>query len=218
MSSNVEEDDVLALFNLESENIESFSIFNHPNCTVADIFLHPDYPPCPDCGNTHTTIKGYQLKVIRHGILSDRNFLIHYHARRYKCSICKRTWYEPNPFCYKAMKISALTVQNVLRDLKGQSETFASVARRYHISPTSAASIFDQHVRMPRLPLPEYQCWDEAYAFHHQGEKSKYVFTILDYQSQTPVDILPSRRQEYLISYFTKIPAEERKKSEDDLH
>jgi len=212
MSSNVEEDDVLALFNLESENIESFSIFNHPNCTVADIFLHPDYPPCPDCGNTHTTIKGYQLKVIRHGILSDRNFLIHYHARRYKCSICKRTWYEPNPFCYKAMKISALTVQNVLRDLKGQSETFASVARRYHISPTSAASIFDQHVRMPRLPLPEYQCWDEAYAFHHQGEKSKYVFTILDYQSQTPVDILPSRRQEYLISYFTKIPAEERKK------
>ena len=44
----VEEDDVLALFNLESENIESFSIFNHPNCTVADIFLHPDYPPSPD--------------------------------------------------------------------------------------------------------------------------------------------------------------------------
>ena len=81
------------------------------------------------------------------------------------------------------MKISALTVQNVLRDLKKQSETFASVASRYHISPTSAASIFDQHVKMPRLPLPELMCWDEAYAFFHEGEKSKYVFTILDFQT-----------------------------------
>jgi transposase len=110
------------------------------------------------------------------------------------------------------MKISALTVQKVLEDLKEQTETFSSVAKRYHISPTSAASIFDQHVRMPRLTLPEYQCWDEAYAFHHQGENSKYVFTILDFQSQEAVDILPSRKKQYLISYFMNIPVEERKR------
>lgn len=211
MSLNKEKYDILALFNLEDEDIEDISFSNLNNCAVADVFLRPDHPPCPDCGNTHVLIKGYQIKVINHGVLSDRKCLIHYHARRYKCPVCKRTWYERNPFCFNSMKISALTVQNVLRDLKKQTETFSSVASRYHISPTSAASIFDKHVQMPRLTLPEYMCWDEAYAFFHQGENSKYVFTILDYTSQVPVDILPSRKKEYLVHYFMGIPEEERK-------
>ena len=212
MPEKTDRTDILAFFNLEDENIDHISVTNHDDQTVVDVLLRPEYPPCPDCGSHRTVIKGYQLKVIKHGILTDRRCLIHYHARRYKCPLCGRTWYEHNPFTFSSMKISALTVHNVLRDLKEQQETFASVARRYHISPTSAASIFDRHVRMPRLPLPEYQCWDEAYAFHHQGENSKYVFTILDFRSQAPADILPSRKKEYLVSYFMKIPAEERKK------
>jgi len=212
MPGKTDKTDILAFFNLEDENIEHISVTNHDGHTVVDVLLRPEYPPCPGCGSSRTVIKGYQLKAIKHGILTDRACLIHYHARRYKCPLCGRTWYEHNPFAFRSMKISALTVHNVLGELKEQQETFASVARRHHISPTSAASIFDSHVRMPRLPLPEYQCWDEAYAFHHQGENSKYVFTILDFMSQVPADILPSRKKEYLISYFMKIPAEERKK------
>ena len=211
MSDKIEKNDVLAFFNLEAENIQEITINNFPNHTVAEISLRPEYPPCPKCSNPRVLIKGYQLKVIKHGILTDRNCLIHYHARRYKCPLCNSTWYEHNPFCFNSMKISALTVHKVLDDLKNQTETFASVASRYYISPTSAASIFDKHVNMPRLTLPEYQCWDEAYAFHHKGENSKYVFTILDFLSQKPVDILPSRKNEYLISYFMNIPPEERK-------
>ena len=212
MSLTKEKQDILALFNLEDENIEDISFSNENNCAAAEVLLRADYPPCPDCGNTHVVIKCYQTKVINHGLLADRKCVIRYRARRYQCPVCRRTWYEHNPFCFKSMKISALTVQNVLRDLKKQSETFASVASRYHISPTSAASIFDQHVKMPRLPLPELMCWDEAYAFFHEGEKSKYVFTILDFQTQVPADILPSRRKEYLTSYFLSIPVEERQK------
>ncbi len=211
MSLTKEKQDILALFNLEDENIEHISFSNENNCAAAEVLLRADYPPCPDCGNTHVVIKCYQTRVINHGLLADRKCVIRYRARRYQCPVCKRTWYEHNPFCFKSMKISALTVQNVLRDLKKQSETFASVASRYHISPTSAASIFDQHVKMPRLSLPELMCWDEAYAFFHEGEKSKYVFTILDFKSQVPADILPSRKKEYLTSYFLNIPAEERK-------
>ena len=200
MSLNSEKQDILALFNLEDEDVEDISFSNMGNCSIADVFLRDERTPCEICGNEHVVIKGYQIKMITHSALTDRKSQIRYHARRYQCTICKKTWYEPNPFCFNSMKISALTVMNVLDDLKEQTETFSSVAKRYHISPTSAASIFDQHVRMPRLTLPEYQCWDEAYAFFHKGENSKYVFTILDFQSQQPVDILPSRKKEYLIS------------------
>ncbi len=195
MSLNKQQKDILVLFNLEEEDIQDISFFNMNGIAIADVFLRPDHPPCPSCGNTNTVIKGYQLKVINHGLLSDRKCEIHYHARRYRCAICNRTWYEHNPFCFCSMKISAMTVQNVLRDLKEQTETFSSVAARYHISPTSAASIFDRHVQLSRLILPELMCWDEAYAFFHKGENSKYVFTILDFRSQSPVDILPSRKR-----------------------
>lgn len=212
MAQSASKTDLLAFFNLENDEIEDILITNEGNLSIVHVLLCADYPPCPVCGNTDVVIKGYEQKKISYSILTDRNCILHYKARRYRCPLCGRTYYEHNPFCFKSMKISAMTVMNVLKDLKSQSETFSSVAKRYHISPTSAASIFDTHVMMPRLPLPQLMCWDEAYAFFHPGEKSKYVFTILDFTSQEPVDILPSRKKEYLTSYFLKIPAEERKK------
>jgi transposase len=211
MALSTTQNDILALFNLESEDVQDISYVNTNNMAVIHISLRANYPPCTDCGNTDVKIKGYELKKINHSILTDRKCLLHYRARRYICPVCKHTYYEHNPFVFSNMKISALTVQNVLRDLKKQNETFTSVGERYNISPTSAASIFDQHVFMPRHPLPEYMSIDEVFAFHHKGENSKYVFMMIDFKTGNPIDILPSRRLEYLRSYFLKIPEEERK-------
>ena len=211
MSLSSKQNDILALFNLESEDIEDISYANEADLAIIRILLRPDYPPCPDCGNKNVLVKGYELKKISYGMLTDRKCIIHYRARRYRCPVCGRTYYEHNPFVFSSMKISALTVMNVLKDLKSQTETFSSVAKRYHISPTSAASIFDQHVNLSRLPLPELMSIDENYAFHHKGEDSKYVFVMLDYRTGNAVDILPSRRLEYLRKYFLDIPKEERR-------
>ena len=211
MSLSSQQNDILALFNLESEDIEDISYTNEAELAIIRILLRPDYPPCPDCGNPNVLIKGYELKKINHGILTDRKCILHYRARRYRCPVCGRTFYEHNPFVFSSMKISALTVINVLKDLKSQTETFSSVAKRYHISPTSAASIFDQHVQLPRLPLPELMSIDENYAFFHKGENSKYIFVMLDYRTGEAIDILPSRKLEFLKDYFLKIPKEERK-------
>ena len=54
------------------------------------------------------------------------------------------------------MKISSLTVYNVLSDLKKATETFKTVSDRYHISPTTTAAIFDAHVSISRRALPCY--------------------------------------------------------------
>lgn len=212
MSLSFDQHAILELFNLDSSKIEDIQFHNDFGSAIVDVLLRPDYPACPDCGNTKVVIKGYQLKKIKHSLLSDRSCILHYRARRYRCPVCQRTYYEDNPFCFKSQKISALTVHNVLKDLKSHTETFSTVAKRYHISATSAASIFDTHVQESRRILPELMCWDEAYAFHHIDLNSKYVFTILDFISQEPCDILPSRKKEYLHRYFLNIPIEERKK------
>jgi len=212
MSLTTEQKNILVLFNLEEENVESTSFRSENDQVFVAVTLCNTHPPCPACGCEHTHVKGYVLKVINHSLLQDRKTLIEYHARRYQCPVCHRTYYEHNPFVHSSMKISALTVRNVLENLKKSTETFASVAQRHYISPTTAASIFDRHVSMARLPLPELMCWDETYAFHHKGEDSKYVFVILDFITLDPVDILPSRRKDYLTNYFSRIPKEERDK------
>lgn len=212
MSETTEKTAILELFNLDRNGVQNVSYSNADGSAVIDILLRPDYPSCPDCGCSSPVIKEYQLKKINHSVLSDRKCTLYYHARRYQCPVCHRTYYENNPFAFKKQKISALTVMNILKDLKDPAATFASVAKRYHVSPTTAASIFDSHVLEERRPLPELMCWDENYAFHHLGEDSKYVFVMLDFITQEPIDILPSRRKEYLRSYFLKIPLKERKK------
>lgn len=51
--------------------------------------------------------------------------------------------------------------------------------------------------------------FDEVYAFRNYSEK--YVCVLLDFRKQTPIDFLNSRREDRLLSYFLKIPLEERK-------
>ena len=110
------------------------------------------------------------------------------------------------------MKISLLTVFNVLNDLKKPTETFTSVSARYNISDTTVASIFDSHVFIPRRKLPKYINIDEVYAF--SSDRSNYVCVLVDFLTGKTIDLLPTRRKEDLIKYFNLIPLEERKEVE----
>ena len=203
---------VLQLFGLEKEDVQSVSYVPAGKTTIIDITLVSHPIPCPNCSYDSPKIKNYVLKKITHSQLTDRSCTLHYHARRYICPVCGRTYYERNPFVFKSMKISIKTVYNILEDLKDYNETFSSVAKRYYISPTSAASIFDSHVQVNRKTLPKMINFDEVYAF--KSKESKYVCVLLDYQKQVPIDVLNSRRLHSLIKYFQNIPYEERKNVE----
>lgn len=207
----IDEGKILTLFNLEEEDIEKFDVCLKDNQMVIDVTLkEKENVICPHCHQERIHVKEYIVKKINHALLSDRKTVVDYHARRYKCLACKRTFYEFNPFVFKKQKISALTVRNILEDLKNPSETFINVALRYHLSPTSVASIFDEHVAMERLVFPEYLCIDEAYAF--KKDDSKYVCMFVDFFTGEPIDILSSRKKEALIEYFSRIPLSERKR------
>lgn len=208
--------------NISSENLFIADLFNLDCSDIKEIqygklksggnaifvTLEPRYPPCPDCGFNAPKIKNYVAKKINHSVFEDRNTIIMYNARRYVCTVCGRTYYEHNPFVFKSMKISTRVILGVLNRLKDFNETFSSVARDYHISPTSVCSIFDEHVQLSRTKLPEVLSVDEVYAFH--SKDSKYVCVFLDFLTQEPVDILPARTYDRLASYLGNIPIEER--------
>lgn len=199
----------LELFGLEDEDIDTIHYKNVNGSAYIEVKLFPHYEPCNECGGLEPWIKDYRVKRIRHSILTDRKCTLLYHARRYECRHCGHVYLEDNPFVFRKMRISAKTVINILEDLKNYNETFSSVARRHHISPTTVASIFDAHVRIPRRTLPELLSIDECYAFRHHSDK--YVCVLLDFSTNRPVDILNSRRLDILTSYFMAIDPEERK-------
>lgn len=102
------------------------------------------------------------------------------------------------------------TVYNVLGDLKDETETFASPAKRHNLSVNPVIKIFDDYVRISRKSLSDVICIDEVYAF--KSRNSSYVCALLDYHSQEIIYFLPSRHMGKLATYFRAIPKEERNK------
>ena len=205
----ISDNDLLKFFNLERENVQDFSITRRKDGMYVNITLNKTWVQCPVCGHMTSRVKDYTDKKITHSVLSITNCYIIYHARRYECPHCKKTFYENNPFTFGG-RLSVATVFNVLRDLKAPNATFTDVARRYGISATSVINIFDKHVHISRRQLPECLALDEVYAF--KSHDSDYVCVIMDYLDKKIVDVLPSRRKYALLNYFMLIPLEERKK------
>ena len=56
----------------------------------------------------------------------------------------------------------------------------------------------------------KYTSINENYAFYSQDTHSKYVCVLINQQTGRPIDILPSRRYDYLDEYYSKIPKYEK--------
>ena len=199
---------MLKFFNLEEKNISNFKVYLKDTVLNIDVTLNQKDEVCPHCGYNHYTIKDYVQKKLIHSTFTNQKCVINYRARRYKCGLCAKTFYEHNPFAFNGMKLTMNTVYNVLSDLRKVTETFSSVALRYHLSTTSVISIFDKYVDISRGVLSEVLCIDEVYAF--KSKKRKYVCVLLDFKTQEIIDLLPSRRKMDLSNYFYNIPKEER--------
>lgn len=129
--------------------------------------------------------------------------MILYHARRFQCTECRKTFYEPCSFIEQGSNASQLTILNVLHELKETSDTFASVARHKSMSPTKVQEIFDTYVDIPRNPLCEVMCIDKVYT------KTSTVSKYLCYRL---IDVIHDRKKYTLLNYFESIPKGEHKR------
>lgn len=202
-------DDVLKLFNIKESQVESFEISSEKGELHVKITLNRGDCVCPICRSNEIKVKGYKIKKVRHSVLAHAPCIIDYKQRRYECKNCGKTFNEENPFTFPGEKVSVTTVFLVLKDLRDPNETFTSVAIRYFLSPTTVQRIFDSHVNIPRGKLTRYMVMDETYSFH--SVTGDYVYVLMDFETMSVIDILPSRKKEDLQAYFAKIPLDERK-------
>lgn len=202
-------DIITDLLNIPQEDVLSSSSSRCEDGTlIIDITLVSKNISCPSCYSSSTHIKDYKIKSITHSALNNRPCLIHYRARRFVCTVCGKTFFEPNPFLPSGHTISNLTILNVLKELKEPNSTFSSVARHNYISPTKAQEIFDLYVRIKRKTFPRIIYIDEVYAL--KDNHSKYVCLLLDFKSHQLIDMLPERKKYSLLNYFERIPVDEK--------
>ena len=113
---------ILEFFNLRDSDVEQDDLSSVGELLIVDIELKNTPPPCKHCGMPLARPKETTVKLIRHANIAGRPCVIRYHAHRYKCKACGRTFFEDSPFVFKAQKISVLVITGVLEDLKNPAE------------------------------------------------------------------------------------------------
>ena len=162
---------------------------------------------CPNCGSTNNHIHAYYVRKIKHSNFSGKPVILFLKQPRLICmeKECRKTFNIPSPIIDSHKRIS----NSLLKDINDQISkkvSFKDVAEVNGISDTSLIKKFKIQIHEYRTPLTEVLCIDEFKASTIAGT---YAFIIGDPISGTILDILPSRKQDYLIYYFQSISRSE---------
>lgn len=191
------------LLNIEMDKIEKLIPVDTGNGLSVKVRLKSSDIKCPLC-NGDVNIHGYYDRKLIHSTLVNRKCVIVYSQRRYRCQSCEYSFHETNPFINTKENVTYETKVNVLKDLKYATSTYTATAVRYNLSTTKVMRIFDNHVNIKRKQLPEVLSIDEHY-FPSSSFDSLYMCVLMDFNTGEVVDILPDRKKNYLISYFSNI-------------
>lgn len=195
---------ITSLLNVKLDDIETLDELDKADGSVDVLIkLKRKDLSCPLC-NGECKVHGYYKRKLIHSTLVNRKCTIIYAQRRYKCQRCDYTFHEDNPFGHKKENVTYETKVNVLKDLKYPNFTYTSTARRYNLSITKVQRIFDNHVDIKRKSLPEVLSIDEHY-FPESSYDSLYMCILMDFNDGTIIDVLPDRKKNYLVSYFSNI-------------
>lgn len=165
---------------------------------------------CPRCGCLTHRVKDYSIHKIKAKIFNTGPTTILYKCRRYLCKECGKTFVEHTTLTGDKKKISQNTAASILKDLKPYNSTFSSVAREYGVSVSSVIDLFDKYVQIDPNTISEIMCWDEFYFSRHH--KHKYAFIMLNFKNKAIINILESRKTQFLSDYFYRIPVDLRNK------
>jgi transposase len=182
------------------DRVEKIETFNDQHTIYVSLHLVDQKPACPLCNGKDSYRHGHIKKRLTHSIITHSPCIILYHAKRYKCKICGKTYLEDNPLSNRFDSISTYTKMEILNALRNINHTFTQIAETYRVSIQKVVDLFDRHVDCKRLNLPEILCIDEIYTAKISAYK--YACVLLNFKNNAIVDIIPTRHKNYLSYYF----------------
>ena len=159
---------------------------------------------CPIC-NKFTSSVHDKLKPIKSKYLDccgQKTFLI-INKRRFHCYNCKKIFTESIELNRKNGNVSNKVIIQIRKDLLNYNLTVDNIAIKNHVSQyVVRQELIDATKMLPEFQknLPRVISFDE---FKADTSNGKYAFILTDPIHKVVLDILPSRKKERLIQYFT---------------
>ncbi len=199
--------ELMGLVDCKIKVLEVFEeIIDNKKVKVVIIIGKANKVKCPIClkytSSVHDKLKPTKIKYLK---MAEQITIIKLIKRRFICHDCKKKITEElNINKYKS-NISNKLEMKVRKDLLNYNLSITYIAKENNISDVEVRNIlldamadYPDNVRT----LPEVISIDEFAAHTSYG---KYALIINDPIKKRTLDILPNRRKNYLISYFTKV-------------
>jgi len=167
----------------------------------------PQPSTCPSCKQITSRVHDYRNQVIKDLPMFGKHTFLILRKRRYSCT-CGKRFYEKYHFLPRYHRMTNRLAAYICHKL-GDCISVTMVANELNLSPTTVTRVFD-HLSYPRPhSMPTVLSIDE---FKGNTEYGKYQCTLVDVKKKRIIDVLPDRKQDYLIEYFSSIPRYERNK------
>lgn len=184
------------LLGFKEENIKKVNKFNDK--VEIEVEIPKKEHVCPVCGHSTSYVHDYKIRTINHGVINHRQIIILYNQRRYVCKKCNKRFAEKNDFVARYYRISKQVVLDILNELK-EMISFKYIAKQHSLSGPTIARIFNLISYSPPKSMPRVVCIDE---FKGNAGEEKYQCILANPETGEIIDILPTRKLNYLISYF----------------
>ena len=159
---------------------------------------------CPICGeytkSVHDKLNPMEIKYLK---IMEQETKINIIKKRFICHKCNKKFTEKLALNEKGKTISTKLEQKILKDLLNYNLSLKYIAESNGVSPgtirkllENAMNEYPEHLKN----LPRVISFDE---FKADTKEGKYAFIINDPIHRKVLDILPKRKKEYLIQYFT---------------
>ena len=165
--------------------------------------LKPKISNCLYCGTNKIEFKEWKTRLIKHALFLNKETIFVLKERRYRCLMCKKTFYEPNPFALKRSRLTHEMTYSILEKLRDFNITYKNVAKDLKISDTTVINVFDRYVNQKRRKLSRVISIDECY--NKDQFNKPYSAIIFDFLDNKIIDIVEDRSKYNLGNYFSKI-------------
>lgn len=164
----------------------------------------PKEHSCPVCGRRTKRIHDYRTQTIKDLPFQLKHCYLVLRKRRYLCS-CGKRFYENYSFLPRYFqRTSRLTA--FIADALHDTRSVLSVAQMCNVSTATVYRILET-ISFTRPKIPQVLSIDE---FKGNADGQKYQCILVDPVKHSVLDILPSRSQAQLVTYFRNVPRMER--------
>lgn len=199
---------ILNLLNLEVKNYKIEKIedkkINKKSVKIITIQCISKKHRCPECSKFTSSVHG-RLKPItlKHLDVFGYQSIIKLKKRRFICHKCNKIFTEPTVFNSKKCSISNNVKQKIRKDLLNYNLTLKYIAESNNVSDSFVRKELESMMKdypnyIKKLPL--VISFDE---FKADTSKGKYACIINDPINKKTLDVLPNRKKDYLMNYFT---------------